>query len=112
MTDFVSTWNKDSFLTYPVGPLGLIAMPGTEEMGQKVNSWLKKWQDHTEESMPGDMSTTPGAERQDFLIDVSLPRFGNGEGKGMVRLFAYTYIVPDSRRFIIFWHILYNKEEF
>ena len=85
MTDFVSTWNKDSFLTYPVGPLGLIAMPGTEEMGDKVNSWLKKWQDHTEESMPGDMSTTPGAERQDFLIDVTLPRFGNGEGKGMIR---------------------------
>ena len=85
MTDFVSTWNKDSFLTYPVGPLGLIAMPGTEEMGQKVNSWLKKWQDHTEESMPGDMSTTPGMERQDFLIEVSLPRFGNGEGKGMIK---------------------------
>ena len=85
MTDFVSTWNKDSFLTYPVGPLGLIAMPGTEDMGVKVNSWLKKWQDHTEESMPGDMSTTPGAERQDFLIDVTCPRFGNGEGKGMIK---------------------------
>ena len=85
MTDFVSTWNKDSFLTYPVGPLGLIAMPGTEEMGLKVNSWLKKWQDHTEESMPGDMSTTPGAERQDFLIDVNCPRFGNGEAKGMIK---------------------------
>lgn len=85
MTDFVSTWNKDSFLTYPVGPLGLIAMPGTEEMGTKVNSWLKKWQDHTEESMPGDMSTTPGVERQDFLIDVTCPRFGNGEGKGMIK---------------------------
>ena len=85
MTDFVSTWNKDSFLTYPVGPLGLIAMPGTEEIGIKVNSWLKKWQDHTEESMPGDMSTTPGAERQDFLIDVNCPRFGNGEAKGMIK---------------------------
>ena len=85
MTDFVSTWNKDSFLTYPIGPLGLIAMPGTEEMGIKVNSWLKKWQDHTEESMPGDMSTTPGAERQDFLIEVTCPRFGNGEAKGMIK---------------------------
>ena len=85
MTDFVSTWNKDSFLTYPVGPLGLIAMPGTEEMGMKVNSWLKKWQDHTEESMPGDMSTTPGAERENFLIDVTCPRFGNGEAKGMIK---------------------------
>ena len=31
------------------------------------------------------MSTTPGAERQDFLIDVTCPRFGNGEGKGMIK---------------------------
>ena len=102
MTDFVSTWNKDSFLTYPVGPLGLIAMPGTEEMGIKVNSWLKKWQDHTEESMPGDMSTTPGAERQDFLIDVNCPRFGNGEAKGMIKesIRGYDmYILCDPRAY-------------
>ena len=85
MTDFVSAWNKDSFLTYPVGPLGLIAMPGTEEIGEKVNSWLKKWQDHAEESEPGDMRTTPGVERQDFLINVTCPRFGNGEAKGMIK---------------------------
>ena len=84
MTDFVSTWNNESFLTYPVGPLGLIAMPGTEALGEKVNTWLKKWRDHTEESM-GDMSTTPGAEREDFLIRISCPRFGNGEGKGMIK---------------------------
>ncbi len=84
MTDFVSTWNSESFLTCPVGPLGLIAMPGTEALGEKVNSWLKKWRDHTEESM-GDMSTTPGMEREDFLIKISCPRFGNGEGKGMIR---------------------------
>ena len=85
MTDFVSTWNNDSFLTYPVGPLGLIAMPGTEEMGDKVNAWLKKWRDHTEESLPGDMRTNPGLERQDFLIKVSCPRSGNGEAKGMIK---------------------------
>ena len=85
MTDFVNAWNKDSFLTYPVGPLGLIAMPGTEEIGEKVNSWLKKWQDHAEESEPGDMRTTPGVERQDFLINVTCPRFGNGEAKGMIK---------------------------
>ena len=85
MTDFVSAWNKDSFLTYPVGPLGLIAMPGTEEIGEKVNGWLKKWQDHAEESEPGDMRTTPGVERQDFLINVTCPRFGNGDAKGMIK---------------------------
>jgi len=84
MTDFVSTWNSESFLTYPVGPLGLIAMPGTEKMGEKVNSWLKKWRDHTEESMGDEIRTTPGFEREDFLVKVICPRFGNGEGKGMI----------------------------
>ncbi len=84
MTDFVSTWNSDSFLTYPVGPLGLIAMKGTEEIGEKVNQWLLKWRSHTEESMP-DMATAPGLERQDFLIKTTCPRFSNGEGKGMIK---------------------------
>ena len=85
MTDFVSTWNNDSFLTCPIGPLGLIAMRGTEELGEKINKWLLKWRDHTEETLPGDMRTTPGTEREDFLIKVSCPRFGNGEGKGMIK---------------------------
>ena len=85
MTDFVSTWNNESFLTNPIGPLGLIAMRGTEELGEKINKWLLKWRDHTEETLPGDMRTTPGAEREDFLIKVSCPRFGNGEGKGMIK---------------------------
>ena len=85
MTDFVSTWNSESFLAYPVGPLGLIAMPGTEKMGEKVNSWLKKWRDHTEESMGDEIRTTPGFEREDFLVKVICPRFGNGEGKGMIK---------------------------
>ena len=80
------------FVTYPVGPLGLIAMPGTEELGQKINSWLKKWRDHAEESEPGDMRTSPGAERQDFLINVTCPRFGNGEAKGMIK----ELMTPDS----------------
>ena len=59
MTDFVSTWNEESFLTTPVAPLGLIAMRGTEDMGDKVNKWLLKWRKYTEETLPGDMSTTP-----------------------------------------------------
>lgn len=84
MTDFVSTWNNNSFLTYPVGPLGLIAMRGTEEIGEKINAWLLKWRDHTEETL-GDMITTPGAQRDTFLVSTSCPRFGNGEGKGLIK---------------------------
>ena len=85
MTDFVSTWNEESFLTTPVGPLGLIAMRGTEEIAGKVNQWLLKWRQHTEETLPGDMTTTPGMGRDSFLIRTSCPRFGNGEGKGLIK---------------------------
>ena len=86
MTDFVSTWNEESFLTTPVGPLGLIAMRGTEEIAGKVNQWLLKWRQHTEATtMPGDMTTAPGMGREDFLIRTACPRFGNGEGKGLIK---------------------------
>ena len=86
MTDFVSTWNEESFLTTPVGPLGLIAMRGTEEIAGKVNQWLLKWLKHAEATtMPGDMTTAPGMGREDFLVRTSCPRFGNGEGKGLIK---------------------------
>ena len=85
MTDFTSTWNDDeSFLTYPIGPLGLIAMHGTEQLAEKVNAWLMKWRDNNEAGMP-DMHTTPGAQRNDFRIKATCPRFGNGEGKGLIK---------------------------
>ncbi len=111
MTDFVSDWNTD-FLTYPVGPLGLIAMPGTEEMGEKINSWLKKWRDHAEETEPGDMRTSPGTERQDFLINVTCPRFGNGEGKGMIKesIRGYDmYILTDPGAYNVTYDLFGQK---
>ena len=85
VTDFVSTWNEESFLTTPLGPLGLIAMRGTEEIAGKVNQWLLKWRQHSEATMPGDMTTTPGMGREDFLVRTTCPRFGNGEGKGLIK---------------------------
>ena len=85
MTDFVSAWNSDNFLTYPVGPLGLICMSGTEELGKKIEQWLMRWRSNTEETLPGDMRTAPGLEREDFLIKIKCPRFGNGEGKGLIK---------------------------
>ena len=85
MTDFVNSWNSDSFLTNPVGPLGLIAMHGTEEIGDKVNQWLLRWRENTDATLPGDMRTAPGLERKDFMIKTICPRFGNGEGKGLIK---------------------------
>ena len=84
MTDFVSNWNND-LLTTPVAPLGLIAMPGCEELGQKINGWLMKWHEQQAALEDTPLYTLLGANREDFLINVSCPRFGTGEGKGMIK---------------------------
>ncbi len=85
MTDFMSDWNKDAFLSVPAGPLGLIAMRGTEALGEKVNAWLMKWRDHQEAQEESMLISAPGFERNDFLIKAYCPRFGTGEAKGMLK---------------------------
>lgn len=84
VTDFVSNWNND-LLTVPFAPLGLVAMPGCEELGQKVNDWLMKWHEQQAALEDTPLFTLMGANRQDFLIETHCPRFGTGEGKGMIR---------------------------
>jgi ribose-phosphate pyrophosphokinase len=74
---------KDSFLTFPVGPLGIIAMRGCEELGQKVNDYLTRWHDGLGDS-DAELFTVPGYERESFLLEASCPRFGTGEGKGHI----------------------------
>ncbi|MBE5778833.1 MAG: ribose-phosphate pyrophosphokinase [Clostridiales bacterium] len=83
MTDFVNTWNNE-LLTTPFAPLGLIAMPGCEALGEKVNAWLMKWHEQQEALEDTPLYSVMGSNRSDFLIDVFCPRFGTGEGKGML----------------------------
>lgn len=83
MNSFLSDWNKD-LKTLPVGPLGIIAMAGCEEMGEKVNSWLKKW-NNLQETQDKEFYTLPGVDHDTFLIKTYCPRFGTGEAKGVVQ---------------------------
>lgn len=70
-------------LSTPVGPLGIIAMEGCQELGEKVNEYLVTWRDQPDASdIP--LLTVPGWNRDDFLIDCRCPRFSNGEGKGII----------------------------
>ncbi len=84
VTDFVSNWNNE-LLTRPLGPLGIIAMPGCEEAAQKINEYLMKWYEQQEalEDMP--LYAQMGANRKDFLIEAHCPRFGTGEGKAIIK---------------------------
>lgn len=77
-------FEQDPFATIPVGPLGIIPMRGCEDLAQKVNYYLCTWRESRE--LSGDaLYTFPGVEHDNFLLEADCPRFGNGEGKGIIR---------------------------
>ena len=45
---FLTKWDREAD-KIPFGPLGVITMPGCEEIGEKINHWLKKWNQMQEE---------------------------------------------------------------
>ncbi|MCL2433368.1 MAG: ribose-phosphate pyrophosphokinase-like domain-containing protein, partial [Clostridia bacterium] len=71
-----------------VGPLGLVAMPGAKELGDRVNYYLKLWRTKPENGDPSFASDPglqrSGEEKEDFLIHSRCPRFSNGEAKGII----------------------------
>ena len=69
--------------TIPVGPLGLIALPSCHELGKKVDNYLVKWRTERENEHKNTLSFA-GYQRDTFLIEHKLPRFGSGEGKGVI----------------------------
>ena len=71
------------FETRPVAPLGIIAMPGCEEICEKINQYLQSWR-NVPEAENKDFVTFPGYDLDSFLVDVKCPRFGTGEGKGLL----------------------------
>ena len=69
--------------TIPVGPLGIIAMPGCEALCDKIDKYLVKWR-ATQASEHQQNIAFYGYQRDTYKVNVSLPRFGSGEAKGVV----------------------------
>ncbi|WP_346663988.1 ribose-phosphate pyrophosphokinase [uncultured Merdimonas sp.] len=68
----------------PIGALGLIALEGCEEMGQKVNDYLVKWRREDGHIHKNDVAFS-GYERDTYLVNANVPRFGSGEAKGIIK---------------------------
>ena len=83
MTRMLKAWEKDP-TSVPHGPLGLIAMAGCEELGEKINRWLMTWHD-LQEVQDEEFFTSPGVDRDTFLMKAYCPRFGTGEGKAVLK---------------------------
>ena len=70
--------------TIPHGALGIIALPGCEELAAKIDKYLVKWRSQQESEHKSTIAFA-GYERDTYLLDASFPRFGTGEGKCTLR---------------------------
>ena len=67
----------------PVGSLGIICLDGSKEMGNRVNDYIIKWR-HEDGHAFKDEIVFNGYEKDTYLIDAKVPRFGSGEAKGII----------------------------
>ena len=67
----------------PIGDLGIIALPSSEEMGKKINDYIVRWRSESEHKRPAH-AQMHGYVRDNYLIRTETPRFGSGEGKATV----------------------------
>ena len=68
----------------PVGALGIIALDGCQEMGKRVNDYIVKWRKEDGHEFKDDVVFN-GYERDNYLIEAKVPRFGSGEAKGLIK---------------------------
>ena len=68
----------------PIGALGLISLEGCEEMGDKVNDYIVKWRREDGHIHKNDVAFS-GYERDTYLVNAGVPRFGSGEAKGIIK---------------------------
>ena len=64
--------------TKPYGTLGIIALPGCEELGEKIDKYLVDWRSKRD-------NQDDGYKKDSYLIDAYFPRFGTGEGKAVIQ---------------------------
>ena len=67
----------------PVGSLGLISLAGCEELGKKVDDYLVQWRHESAHEYKDDIAFS-GYEKDTYLINAKVPRFGSGEAKGVI----------------------------
>ena len=67
----------------PVGSLGMIPIDGCQELGDKVNDYLVKWRKEAVAKTKDDV-VFHDYQKETYIIDAKVPRFGSGEAKGII----------------------------
>ena len=76
--------NEPNYNTIPVGQLGIIALPGCEELANKIDNFLIKWRFERNSEHKNTLAFA-GYEKQTYIVDIDFPRFGTGEGKAALK---------------------------
>ena len=56
-----------------VAPIGIIAMNGAKELGDKINNYLVNW------------AQDSGMNVDSYMIETTCPRFSSGDAKGLIK---------------------------
>ena len=70
--------------TIPVGPLGIIALPGCEELAQKIDGYIANWREERDSEHKSTIAFY-GYQRESYIIKTAFNRFGSGEGKCVIQ---------------------------
>ncbi len=79
----MSLEENNNLETIPVGPLGIIALESYKNLGDKIDSYITSWR----KDRTGEHTHTiafSGYQKDSFLVDTKVPRFGSGEAKGLI----------------------------
>ncbi len=74
---------KRNLETIPVGSLGIIALEGCRVLGDMVDKFLVRWRTEREHEHRDSLAFA-GYQRDSYLLNAKVPRFGSGEAKGMI----------------------------
>lgn len=74
---------KRNLETIPVGSLGIIPLEGCKSLGEKVDYFLVRWRAERESEHKDSLAFT-GYQRDSYILNAKVPRFGSGEAKGVI----------------------------
>ena len=89
--------NERNLDNIPAGTLGIIAIDGCQAMGKEVDHFITTWRHEDGHKFMDDVVFS-GYQRDSYLVNAHVPRFGSGEAKGVIYESVrgmYLYILVD-----------------
>lgn len=74
---------KRNLESIPVGSLRMIPLEGCRLLGEKVDKYLVKWRTERENEHKNSLAFS-GYQRDSYILDAKISRFGTGEAKGVI----------------------------